>query len=192
MPLITEPSREPVTLAETKKWCDIEHDDDDSLINRLISAARRQVEVRTQSSLVRQLRRLYIDRFPDECVYLPYGPVKQIEAVYYVDMDGVTQTVSSSPLPYTLDHEDNLLRAYGQIFPNSRPQKNAVYIDYWAGYFNPANSPIMLTDAIPDDLKSAIMMMVRDLYDNPSTQNAVELYQNKAFNMLIEPYRMYI
>lgn len=191
MPLITEPSKEPVTLDETKKWCDIEHDDDDSLIDRLIAGSRRQVEIRTQSSLVRQKHRLYLDRFPNDCIYLPYGPVKTIDQIQYVDINGVTQTVSLSPTIYVLDHEDRVGLSYGQTWPATRYQKNAIWIDYWAGYFDPTQSPIKLLDAIPDDLRMAIMMMVRDIYDNPSRQHAVELYENKAFDMLIEPHRNY-
>lgn len=189
MSLITKPTKEPVTLKEVKKFCDIEHDDDDLILERLIAAATTHLQTRSEISVVRQQRRLYLDQFCEK--QLPLGPVQAIQQVQYIDVDGVTQTLSTAV--YEIDKEtDYILLAYGQTWPSTRYHKNSVWIDYWCGYFDDASSPIKLVDDIPDDLKVGLMMVVRDLYDNPSKQQEIKLYQNAAFDAMVSPYRRYV
>lgn len=187
--LLTEPTVEPVTLAETKKFVDISHDDDDLLIERLITASRKHIEMFTSSSLVRQEHRLYLDSFQEAC--LPLGPVQEISQVQYIDIDGVTQTVATSVYELSSD-EDKIMLSYGQTWPSARYQENAVWVDYYTGYFNAAESPIDLTETVPSDIKVALMMMVHDLYDNPSSQQNVQSYKNPAFDALIGLYRKWV
>ena len=48
----TEPITEPVTTAEVKAWLRIDSDDEDEIIERLITSARHAVENYTSCSLV--------------------------------------------------------------------------------------------------------------------------------------------
>lgn len=189
MSLITKPTTEPFTLAEAKRQLNIEHDDDDILITRLISVVRQHIENETSRSIVRQEHRLYIDEFEE--VFLPFGPVKSISQVQYIDSNGATQTLASSV--YALDSkEDRLMLSYDQSWPDTRAQRSAIWIDYWAGYFNDSTSPVSILEDVPDDLRHAMLMLLSDLYMSRESQTDIALYKNVAFDMLIGKYRPYI
>ena len=187
---LTDPVVLPVDLDEAKDQCVIEHSDDDSLIYRYMSAVTNHIETITNMSLVMQKKRLFLNQFFNE-VYLPKGPVKSIDQVQYIDGDGVTQTLSSET--YSFDSVEPYLRlAYGKTWPSHRGQDNAVWIDYWCGYYDPAESPVDLTTHIPQSIKDAIYMMVADLYKNRESTTDIQTYKNHAFEMLIAPYRVYV
>lgn len=187
---LTAPTVYPVTLEEVKEQAIIEHDDDDALLLRLIAAATNHVETVTGHSIVRQKKRLYLDKFQD-AVFLPKGPVKSIEQMQYIDGDGNTQTVTASI--YSYNDADRYLRlAYGQTWPDARSEANAVWVDYWAGYFNNGDSPIDVTADIPEALKHAVLMLVAEYLRNREALNEMQTYKNMAFEHLIAPYREYV
>jgi hypothetical protein len=55
---------EPVSLSDAKLHCRIEYDDDDALVGRLITSARRWAETQLRGALITQTQMLYIDSFP--------------------------------------------------------------------------------------------------------------------------------
>lgn len=186
---ITGPAEYPVTLEEAKEQAIIEHSDNDVKILQFIGAATNHVQRRTNTSLVRQQKRVYLDKFYDE-VLLSHGPVKEIEQVQYIDADGVTQTLATSV--YEFSETSSALRlAYGQTWPAPRPKKDAVWIDYWAGYYDTTVSPINYRQEIPDDLKLAVLMLVAEYDRNREAENEMQTYSNKAFEALIQGHREY-
>lgn len=187
---LTAPTEYPVCLEEAKEQAVIEHSDSDAFILRLIAAATNHVETVTGQSVVRQQKRLYLDKFQD-AVFLPKGPVKTIQQIQYIDADGATQTLSSSTYEYN-DADGYLRLAYGQTWPSTRNQANAVWIDYWAGYFDDSGSPIDNTANIPEDLKHAVLMLVAEYDRNRESENELETFENRAFDALIGPYREYV
>jgi uncharacterized phiE125 gp8 family phage protein len=50
--LLTGPAIEPISLAETKTFLRVEHDDEDQLITALIAGARSHIEAQTQTALI--------------------------------------------------------------------------------------------------------------------------------------------
>lgn len=189
---LTSPIEYPVSLEEAKSQAVIEHDDHDVLITRMIAAATSYVETLTNRSLVRQQKRLYLDRFSDK-MYLPKGPVRVVDQIQYVDADGATQTLATSVYSFN-DVEPYIRLAYGQTWPAVRNQANAVWIDYWVGYYDQASpeSSIDLTIKIPPDLADAILVLVADLYMHREAQLDIQLYNNPTFNYFVGPYRVYI
>jgi len=184
--LITAPTVEPVSLSEAKQHLNVEHDDDDARISRMITAARRYVEAKTNSAIVRQKWRISVDVFSCE-LYLRKTPAQEIAAVQYIDTDGATQTASTAL--YELDRPAGILRlAYNQTWPNTQYQANAVWVDFWAGNYDPTASPVSIEADIPSDLQIAILMMVEHLYSNAGVKSEVELFSNPAFDMLCQPY----
>lgn len=186
MRLITGPTKEPVTLDDVRSHLVIEHAEDDRLISALITGARRHVEARTNSAIVRQKWRVYIDAF---CAEIPLGklPAQEVDSIQYIDGDGATQTVGAEV--YELDRQTGtVLLAYGQTWPTPRYQKNAAWVDYWAGHYDPASSPVDILAQIPEDLKIAIKMLVENMYEHRGSASESQLFSNTAFEMLIGPY----
>ena len=76
MQLITPPAGEPVSLAEAKLHLRVDFDDDDSLIQVLISAARQAAETLTNRQLVTARWRMVLDSFPGPSLMgVPAGQV---------------------------------------------------------------------------------------------------------------------
>ena len=64
MQLMTPPAGEPISLAEAKLHLRVDFDDDDSLIQVLISAARQAAETLTNRQFVTARWRMVLDSFP--------------------------------------------------------------------------------------------------------------------------------
>ena len=187
--LQTAPSVEPVSLERAKWHLSVDHDDDDPIIMDQIRAARGFVEAVTGSRLVRQKWRVYFDNGLYERDTVP-PPVQEIDQIQYIDIDGVTQTVATSV--YELDKARQRLRLqYNQVWPQTRTQANAAWMDVWSGYYTPSNSPLLLTGEIPNDLSGAILMLVDHLYEHRGTQIDSRMQENPAFMHLITPHRYF-
>jgi len=189
--VLTAPTVQPVTLADVKLNAVIEHNDDDVLVDSYIEAATKYIEAMTELSLVRRKLRMYFNSFCDE-FELTGGPVQVIDQIQYVDIDGVTQTVSASD--YTYEAEENIVRtAYGVTWPSSRYQSNAVWVDYWAGYYTQTSpeSSIDLISDIPRPLRQAITMLASELYRNRESRNELQTFDNPVYGALASTYRQY-
>lgn len=154
--VITQPTDEPVTLADAKAHLKVEHDDEDGLIASLISAARGQCEHLLERGVARQTVMLSIDEFPADGIRLPMSPVVQIDSVEYVDADGTTQTMA--PADYYLDDSQSpnwLLPAYGSGWPSARMEANAVRVTYQVGF-----------ETCPAEIRSWILLKVGSLYQH--------------------------
>lgn len=91
----------PVTLADLKKHVQIDHDEDDLLLQfgsgGYLAAATEYIETRGQVSLMHQRRELRLDELPeDAAVHVIRGPLVSVQSVTYVDSTGTTQTLNSS------------------------------------------------------------------------------------------------
>lgn len=183
--LLTAPGNEPVTRADAKTYLVIEHTAHDDLVDSLIKAARQHVEERLNRVIIRQKWRLYFDDFPEVMKLEPWT-VREIDQIQYEDTDGNTQTVSSSI--YTFDFAgQRIYKAYDQVWPDARTERNAVWVDLWAGFYS-TGSPV--ADDVPEALKTAIKMMVGWLYEHRTPVTEMQLYHNDAFEALIAPYRV--
>lgn len=185
--ILTEPSVEPVTLAEVKAHLVIEHTESDEQLVSMITAARRHVEQVTRRALVRQQWRQYLDRFTYEIALAP-APVREVAQVQYIDEDGATQTVATSV--YDFNEAEQVIRlAFGQTWPAARWHPNAVWVDVWSGYYNAASSPIPLRADVPRDIRQAIMMVIDDLYEHRGKAVVGTIYSNtKTIEALLAPY----
>lgn len=160
----TPPYAEPISVDEMKIHLRLESTftDDDALVTSLIKTAREYVETFTQRQLVAATWKLYLNQFPQVCSWWnwesgnnysgryrrwlddPYGvdairlghaPLMGVTSIAYVDTDGATQTLATSV--YTVDKNTEPARivlAYGQSWPSTRPQMNAVTVTYIAGF----------------------------------------------------------
>jgi len=173
MQLITPPAAEPVSLAEAKLHLRVDFDEDDALIQALISAARQAAEMLTQRQLVTARWRMVLDSFPGpslmgvpagqtftlpgHAILMPKSPLQSVVEIRYLDMAGVSQVMPSAH--YTVDKACEPARitpVFGQIWPVALPQIGAVSVTFDAGYGSAAD--------VPEGLKSWIKLRLGSLY----------------------------
>ena len=184
--LITQPTAEPINIYDCADRLRIDVGDDSRMISALIKGARQYVEQRTGQRIVRQKWRLYFNGFADELkLSPPYA--REVQQIQYLDADGATQTLSTAY--YTTDIAGQVVRlAYGQSWPGTRADYNAVWIDVWAGMYDETASPIDQLSAIPEDIKQAIVLQVSIMHGSlsPQEQEAAE----RARDLLSQAYWM--
>lgn len=173
MQLITPPAAEPISLAEVKLHLRVDFDEDDALIQALISAARQAAEMLTQRQLVTARWRMVLDSFPGcglmgvpagqtftlpgHAILIPKSPLQSVVEIRYLDMAGIWQVMPATN--YTVDNAcepGRITPVFGQIWPIALPQIGAVSVIFDAGYGSAAD--------VPEGLKSWIKLRLGSLY----------------------------
>lgn len=159
--LLTPPAAEPVSLAELKAHCSVEHDLDDSLLTACQLAARVWVEHHCRRALVTQTFEGYRDTFPAGAeMMLGWGTLQAVDEVTYYDADGAEQTLD--PAVYHVDTTRRPGRVWlrnGQTWPATEAGRpSAVRVQFAAGYGDPAD--------VPGTIKAAIKLLAAHLYAN--------------------------
>jgi hypothetical protein len=159
----------------------------DDLITSLGIAARDWCETYTQKRFITQTIRLETDWFPGYidsklvgskvsspfvsgansilvgiryAIVLPYPPVQSISVFQYLNANGGT-TAMTENTDYIADLDSQPARLtppFGQVWPVTRVQINAVRIDYVCGFGDDATS-------VPDGIKTAIRMLTNYWYE---------------------------
>jgi uncharacterized phiE125 gp8 family phage protein len=183
--LVTPPASEPVTLAEAKDHLRLEGADDDTYVSALILTTRQHVEKVCWRGLVTQTREVVLDRFPDCAeMELPGGNLGTITSVAYVDANGAEQTLDPDTYEAdTVSEPGRLLLAYGQSWPSTRCQWNAVRVRYTVGW--------AVAD-VPAPIKHALLLLIAHLYEQraPEVTGAAIGKVEFAVDALLEPYRL--
>src|ERR1700712_2148290 len=92
--LLTAPAAEPWSVAEAKSFLRVEHDDDDTIIASLISAARNHVEALTRRALITQTWRVVLVQWPfDGRIKLRMGPLRSVIAARVYDSANVASSI---------------------------------------------------------------------------------------------------
>lgn len=192
----TEPATEPVTTAEAKDHARIDHSNEDSLIDSLVTAARMRVEEYLQRALIDTEFTMTLDDFGPQIswwprsflaadIRLPRSPVQSVDEIRYIDDSGVQQTLDASK--YRVDKSSLVARvtpSYAETWPTTRPITNAVEIDFTAGYG--ANS----TD-VPEPIRQAIKVLVSTWYDHRESLSESSITQVPIqAEYLLGPYRV--
>lgn len=135
-------------------------------VEALIVAATAAAERETGRAVPRQTLRQTLDRFTCPIV-LQRPPLVSVLSVSYVDVDGVTQSLSVSPAGYQLSESGDRTKArlyplYGEAWPETRCQPDAVTIEYLAGYPSDSSDPeyVLIT--------RGIALMVSEMYRIPN------------------------
>ena len=186
MPIIyskvtTEPTVEPITIAEAKVHLRVDHTDEDSLITILIQAARETVEQRTGRSLITQSRTIKLDRFPYlNCIYIPYSPLISITSIKYYDTTDTEQTLSNTL--YWVDSNSGIPRVIiKDTWPGIYDRPNAVEIIYSAGYGASGSN-------VPKPLKQAMYLILGHLYENREQVGDIRHELPFGAEVLMSPY----
>lgn len=187
--LITAPASEPLTLAEAKAHCRVEHTLDDTLITALIVAARLSAEHELNRPLITQTWEVSLEDFPSsiegEGISLgKYRPIA-ITSVKYLSTDGTDTTIDAAA--YTLDSVNApgfVYPIYDTSWPDARQFTNSVRVRFTAGYGAAA--------AVPQCIKQWMLMMIGAMYAyrEASTERAQAVLP--YINSLLDPERVYL
>lgn len=180
--LVTPAASQPVTLAEAKAQCRVQHSDEDGFIEGLIAAATEHVEKQTGRAILPQTWRLTLERFSDE-ITLPQSPLRSVTSVTYIPPVGAAQTLASSV--YAVDATSTpgrIVLATDQEWPETLDSVNAVTIEYQAGY-----------TTAPAPIKHAILLLVAHWYANREAVNVGNITSElpMAVNALLTNFRAY-
>lgn len=149
--LLSGPASEPLMLAEAKAHLKVDTNDEDGLIQTLITAARLHVETLTERALITQNWRLIRDAWPrGRVLQIPIGPVQAINDVRIYDDDDVVATVSAENyLVEVAGVPARLAMRGGRAWPKPGRALAGIEIDFTAGYGpEPQHVPASLRQAV--------------------------------------------
>lgn len=140
---------------------------EDVYLQALIGTATRMAERVTQRALLTQTLRLVLDRFPCGEIALPCPPLQAVTSIDYIDPAGDTQTLpGGSPEAFHVIAPTGpsaapalLTPLYGETWPTTRAQRDAVRVTYTAGY---------TAVTLPDDIRHGILLVIGELYKQRS------------------------
>lgn len=155
---------DPISLVAVKTYAQVELDfvDDDTLLTQLATQGREWVESYTRRKVGQYQLDLRLDEFPDKGIELPFPPLVSVDGVYYLDTDGVEQTLATNV--YRVDAIDadrcvRIVEAYDHSWPATLDTTNAVCVRFTCGW-----------GTIPQTVLNAIYDYAKSLYDNAEPQ----------------------
>ncbi|KKL94488.1 hypothetical protein LCGC14_1864120 [marine sediment metagenome] len=204
--LITAPVGLVFTLAEVKAHLRVEDtaNDEDALIlslMRVVQAHLDGCDAWLGRALLTQTWDLVLDRFPGhrtraggytgsgfaaDAIRVPLPPLVSVTSVKYTDTDGVEQTWGTSN--YTVDinsQPGRIVPAYGEIWPSTRGEINAVTVRLVAGYGD--------RNAVPMDIKHGMLLMIGHLYEHREEVivGTIVAKMPMAADALLGPYQVW-
>ena len=186
--LITAPS-EIITVEEAADFMRAEFSaSEETLIETFITAARQMCE----EYLFRRIGVQTVEYrekgfpYPGAPIVLP-APLISVTSIKYLDGSNVEQTLDASD--YLVSDSDP-----GMIFPvNSWPDTSlvgdSVRVVFVTGYSAPGESP-MQSEALPQTIRTAMLMQIADLYENREAQTEKPLTANQTLVNLLSTYRL--
>ena len=190
--LVTGPAVEPLTLSECKQFLRVDHASDDTLISAMQVSAREWVETYTRRALCTQTVDLKYAGWPVQYgpLVVPYAPLQSVTSITYIDQDEATQTLAASQYVVRAQAGPRAGRgtieiADGVTLPTLSTQPDRpVTVRAVVGY---GSAP-----QVPDGIKSAIYLLLGDLYEQRQETITGTIVQSTRFTVerLLGPYRL--
>ena len=177
------PASEPVELEEAKLHCRVDHDEDDTLIASLISAATAHLDGWTGilgRCLITQTWRQDFGCFAGK-LRLRLHPVAAITGVTYYDADNAQQTLATSVYELLTDEAgDYVALKADQDWPGTYSRAAAVSVTFVAG-----------EATVPAAIKAAALLLIGHWYANREAVNVGNVTSElpMAVDALLRPYR---
>ena len=134
----------------------------------------------------RFFRRDLFNRYLPNEIQIPLPPLQSVTSITYVDPVGATQTLATSVYQVVTNGEwpPKIVAAYGQTFPETRDQPNAVTVRFVAGYTSAA--------LVPAAIHHAIKLMVAQWYDRRESVVVGQAVAALPFaaDALLAPYKV--
>ena len=129
-----------VDVRDAKAHLNVEHDDDDQLIKRLIAAATQFLEKRAVRQFGAATWNLYLDSFPwssgiagqNGAIEIRKVPVSAVTEIAYTDSNGDAQTLADFQLD-AISEPARIFPAFGASWPATAAVPNAVVVTFTAG-----------------------------------------------------------
>jgi len=192
--LITDSTAEPVSVADLKLFMRLSTatTTEDTLLTALEKAARKHAENYTSRPCMPQTYQLVMDEFPDTEIILPRAPLSSTAgdvAITYLDAVSANSTTLSTTV-YGVDTQAEPGRVYlrdGQEWPDHYTQRNAVTVQFVAGYpLDSSSGP-----APPEGITAWIKMRVSQMYEfrEPVITGTIVSELPRSFvDGLLDPY----
>ncbi len=175
--LLQAPAEPVATVEEAQLQTRSENPQETLRLASLVAAATALAEAYCRRRFVTQRWRETLDSFPARAITLEHPPLTSVEAVAYVDPDGVLQTLPAADyVVRTGEEPGEVVPAYGENWPSARSGPDAVRVDFTCGYGGGA--------AVPDAVRQAVLVTVGALYDDPGSDLPA------AARALLGPFRV--
>lgn len=158
--LVTPSGVDLVALDVLKAHLHVDAPDEDTLIAVYAAAARTAAETFLKCSLLEATWRYRIDNgFPWE-IRLPIGPLLTVTGldIKYSDDAGVEQTLAPAMYRVSLGDTGVVRPAWGQVWPSTRPELDAVRVSFRAGWPDAGN--------VPKAIVAAVLLTTGHLFEN--------------------------
>ena len=192
--IITDPTVEPLTLAEVKTHLheDLSDASNDALITTLIQVTRQSAEHRTQRALMLQTLEQTLDAFPSGAIVLEMPPVVDVTSVTYTAADGSTVVLSNTL--YTLDaarEPARLVPSYlAECWPDTQDSIAAVRVRYRAGYSTSATAAVAQA-AVPAAIRQWMLLAIGDMYERRTASGERPAVRHDFVDGLLDRYRIW-
>lgn len=176
-----------LTTAEVKTYLTIDHSEDDALIGQLINRATAYLdgpEGYMGRALVSQVWYQTVPAF-SSIMKIELGPVVSVDAITYLDPDGVSQTVAGESY---YSHRDDRWTFVEPLPGNSWPtsvsaRKDAVKIEFTAGWAS--------SDPRLEAIKQGAAMLIGHFMQNTSAvENSPHFKVPMGVEDILAPFRI--
>lgn len=171
--VITAPTVEPLSLADSKLLLKIDGSDRDTELTMAIKSAREYCEGYQNKKYITQTLELILDDFISEIEFLSCSPVQSVTSIKYTDSAGVEYTIDAAD--YILDNVsfiNKVVPSYNKFWPTTILQPiNSIKIRFVAGYG--------LAVSVPEAVKWAMILHMRLLLDDYRPDERIRLEQSR-------------
>jgi uncharacterized phiE125 gp8 family phage protein len=178
---VTDPTTLPVARADVKDHLRIEQDeiDFDSDLDELIYAAGKYVEDSIHHTLITTQYTAKWDCFPGDILKIPGWPIASVDSIQYKDVDGATQTLSSSLYRTELVQCPATIRpAIDEDWPDTEADAiDAVTVTFTAGHGSAASD-------VPYQIRSMIKLLVAHWFKHREAVGSSNTKIKLAFDAL--------
>lgn len=184
--VLTEPD-ELITVDDAAEFMRAEFSEsEEPLIESLITAARQWCEEYLGRAIGVQTLELRMPGFPvDNGPIVLRSPIIEVASVKYLDTNGDEQTVDEAD--YLVSDAEPAEIVPVSAWPVAFGSSDSVRVEYDAGYS--AGSPLV-SQVMPKTIRTAILMLVADMYTNREAQVEKALLANPTVERLLSQYRL--
>ena len=186
--VVTATSDEQVSTAQLKTHLRVLHDDDDTYIGLLGTAAREYIEEYTHQAMVPKAITWFLEDFPagSQILHLKdHNPLQSVSEITYLDTDGTEVTMSTEDFNIDTDSRiGKVLTGQSTSWPGDvydYPGNNNVEIDLGVGH---------TTASCPESFRHAEKLLVKHWYMERSPVSVGHIARDipLTVNALLDPH----